>query len=53
MGERVEEERGRGEQGTQGDGVGGMGGGEDGGGGRERNWPFKALLELEAASKLQ
>lgn len=22
-------------------------------GGRERNWPFKALSELEAASKLQ
>lgn len=41
--------------GTQeGRGLGGMGGGvEWGEGGRERNWPFKALLELEAASKLQ
>lgn len=51
---RVEEEGGRGELGTQGEGLGGVGGGEEWrGGGRERNWPFKALLELEAASKLQ
>ena len=43
-----------GEPGGEGTGsAGGRAGGRGGGGEGERNWPFKALSELEAASELQ